>query len=864
MMDWTGSQAASGTVGALVRARAEAQGDGIFALFSSEPPLTWRDLDRRSDALAARLEGQGIGCGARVALLSGAGPLQLLALVACWKLGVLLSPVDRFINPQAFATLLAQFDPQTVLFGPGVAEVDTLADIVDRGGRPVIHLAGLDLGAGSPSPREIQADAPALALYTSGSTGVPKGVLHSQASLLHGARFQSQAQQVGPCDRVLCVLPLSHMNGLVTTFLSPLLTGGSVVYLQEEFNPATVLRLIDLHGCTWFSAVPTHYTLLVSPPVPLEPGSLKTLRFCRSASAPLPGRILETFEAHYGVPIIETMGTTESAGQIFANPMPPLRHKANAVGLPFGLDVRLVDQAGRACAPGEAGEMQVRGPAMMLGYLDDAAETAKAFDGPWFKTGDIAAVDEDGYWFIKGRIKDIAVFCGINVSLRQIETDIHRGGWVLDVACVGVPHPIFGEVVTIYAIPRSADDDLEAMGRHLTKAAVPNLPSPQALLDVRFVDRFPRSGAGKVLKGRLAEIPELFRLGRTVSMDPRRMLADLFDMPVEDIADDLAMGMIPRWDSLGYVSLIAMVETALDRHLEAAEIVALTSLKGLTAVLEGKPVASDGPPPAVGHRDAASQAVRDCVSRLVDAGYGSTSVTYAIVGYEFCREQGVVSPEALIDGLLDALPSDRNLVMNTFTWRFCRGEPYDSRRTACEVGLVNELFRRRPDVVRSHHPIYSYAVLGPDRDELAAHPGPTCWGEGSVTLRLLEREDVTVVTYGLPPLPGHGDSLLRANPTIHALEQMFRVPYRYFKTFTGLADFTGAPQPYATSMYVRYLDRPVDNSWLPIYRLMLSRGLGHACPEERLFVYDNAAVREIGRELLDENPLALFVERYIK
>ena len=298
----------------------------------------------------------------------------------------------------------------------------------------------------------------ALCIFTSGSTGVPKGVVLSHRNLVEGARNVIAGKGLDHSDRVLCVLPMSHLNGLATTFVTPLVSGGSVVYLQGAFDPARALQLIDEHGCTWFSAVPTQYAYLTRPLVPREQCSLKTLRFCRSASAPLAVAVRREFEEHYGVPIIETMGMTETSGQIFCNPMPPREPRAGSVGLPVRFEVRIVGENGSVCGVDQIGEIQVRGPAVMLGYLDNPEETARAFDGEWLRSGDLGSFDRDGFYHIRGRIKDIAIFSGVNISLRTIEASIQEARLCDDIACVGVPDYFFGETVVAYVIPGAAGE----------------------------------------------------------------------------------------------------------------------------------------------------------------------------------------------------------------------------------------------------------------------------------------------------------------------------------------------------------------------------------------------------------------------
>jgi aminoglycoside N3'-acetyltransferase len=245
-----------------------------------------------------------------------------------------------------------------------------------------------------------------------------------------------------------------------------------------------------------------------------------------------------------------------------------------------------------------------------------------------------------------------------------------------------------------------------------------------------------------------------------------------------------------------------------------------------------------------------SKPVREIVHRLLDFGYASNRVNYLIISFDYCVLKGALDVEDLIDNLIDVIPSDSNLVMNTFTWKFCSGDNYHSLNSRCEVGLINDLFRRRNGVVRSNHPIYSYAFLGPDAEDLALQNCQTCWGEGSVTLRLLRRDDVHVVTYGLLPLSG---SLLRANPSLHALEERFKVPYRYFKTFKGMVDFGSGYHPYLTKMYVRPLNTPFENTWRPLSEILEARKLAVYNQTDRIYSYMNNDLFHIGIELLSEN-----------
>lgn len=508
------------TVIELFEDRARHRGSEPLALFSDAGPLTASDLLRLADRAASRLLNEGIAGASRVFLLFRTGPRLLASFVACWRIGAIACPVDAAIHPAELARLARRFGPAMVLIDPALADRTALTSAVREAGAPALSAdveawPAADVAAAFPGPGD-----GAACIFTSGSTGSPKGVLLSHANLLNGARNVITAKQVGVDDRVLCVLPLSHVNGLVTTFLTPVMSGGSVVFLQRPFEARQTLTLIDRHRCTWFSGVPTHYALMMRPPLPRDGWSLASLRFCRSASAPLPPRLLQDFEEHYGVPIIDTMGMTEAAGQIFSNPLPPETRKAGSVGRPVGFDARVVRDDGGVAGPDEVGELQVRGPALMIGYLDDPEETAAALTNGWLKSGDLARRDSDDSYTLVGRKKDTAIFSGTNISLRALDRALEEPGLVREAACVGEEHPIFGELVVVYAVPNGSDDFSRLVVR-LSEAVYPLLPNRRALGDVRLVERIPRSSAGKVLKNQLREVEPIWP-GRRAETAPSR------------------------------------------------------------------------------------------------------------------------------------------------------------------------------------------------------------------------------------------------------------------------------------------------------------------------------------------------------
>jgi sulfoacetate-CoA ligase len=297
----------------------------------------------------------------------------------------------------------------------------------------------------------------------------------------------------------LCVLPAFHINGLVVTTLAPLLSGGEVV-MPRRFDPERFWPLVAAHGVTWFSAVPTILSLLLSRPAP-PAGEARTLRFARSASAPLPVAVLEEFEARFGVPVIESLGMSEAAGQVTSNPLPPALRKPGSVGRAFGNEVRVVDERGRPLPPGALGEVAVRGESVFGGYLGGVAPEALR-DG-WLLSGDLGYLDRDGYLFLTGRRKELINRAGEKIAPREVEEVLHLRPEI-EIACVvGVPDPLYGEEVVAFVELRPGRifdaDAIAAFCRgHLAR-----FKTPKRIFQLH---EWPRGPNGKVQRRRLLDV----------------------------------------------------------------------------------------------------------------------------------------------------------------------------------------------------------------------------------------------------------------------------------------------------------------------------------------------------------------------
>jgi acyl-CoA synthetase (AMP-forming)/AMP-acid ligase II len=256
------------------------------------------------------------------------------------------------------------------------------------------------------------------------------------------------------------------------------------------------------HGCTWINCVPTIIAYLVNGSDPQEQGlDIRRVRFCRSASAPLPPSQHRAFEQKFGIGVIETMGLTETAAPCFTNPLNPAKRKIGSPGQAFGNEARIVDADGVTLPPGETGEILVRGPNVMKGYYKDAEETAKVLSSNgWLHTGDLGHMDEDGFVFVTGRIKELIIKGGENIAPREIDEALLRHPAILEAAAVGIPDESYGQEIMACIVikpgARCTEDELRAFCRKELGV----YKSPKIF---RFVEELPKGPSGKVQRLKL-------------------------------------------------------------------------------------------------------------------------------------------------------------------------------------------------------------------------------------------------------------------------------------------------------------------------------------------------------------------------
>ncbi len=307
-----------------------------------------------------------------------------------------------------------------------------------------------------------------------------------------------RALEVGPADRCLLILPLFHVNGIVVSTLVPLLAGASVV-IADRFRPETFFDVVERERPTFFSAVPTIYAMLVALPDEVRPDT-SSLRFGVCGAAPASAELLTRFEARYGFPLVEGYGLSEGTCASTINPVAGLR-RAGTVGLPFpGQEIRIVDTDGNEVPPGVDGEVVVRGPNVMRGYLGRPEETAKVIVDGWLHTGDVGRLDADGYLTLVGRSKDMIIRGGENIYPKEIEDVLVGDPSVLEAAVIGVPDEKWGEVVVAYVQPRPGQTVDPTALQELCAHSLTGFKRPTAFF---VVEAIPRNAVGKMDKASL-------------------------------------------------------------------------------------------------------------------------------------------------------------------------------------------------------------------------------------------------------------------------------------------------------------------------------------------------------------------------
>jgi long-chain acyl-CoA synthetase len=473
-----------------------------------EAVLTYGDLARIGTELGAFLAQQGIAPGTVVSFMLPNGVAAASIFLGAMYAGYIIAPVNLLAQDTQLEYTLAHSGTRLIFAAPEF--VDRMRALLRRTSHPaLVHATGADrLELPQEPPAALAAvdpHTPAMLMYTSGTTGEPKGVLLSHWNLIYAGRVVAEALALRAEDRVLSSLPLYHINGQSIATVSPVVSGGSIV-MPHRFSASQWWPLVERYRPTWLNMVPTIIAYLLNGPelTPSQAEACRALRFGRSASAPLPLEQHRAFEARFGISVIEAMGLTETASIAFANPLDPKKRKYGSAGVPLGVEARVVAADGAVLGAGEQGEIELRGEAVMTGYYRNAELTAQTLspDG-WLATGDLGYRDEDGFYFITGRLKELIIKGGENIAPREIDEALLRHPAVLEAAAVGIPDEIYGQEILACVVLKPGVSCDEAELRAHCRAQLGRYKTPREL---RFVAALPKGPSGKVQRLKLAAL----------------------------------------------------------------------------------------------------------------------------------------------------------------------------------------------------------------------------------------------------------------------------------------------------------------------------------------------------------------------
>jgi oxalate---CoA ligase len=455
------------------------------------------------DRLASELRGLGLGSGDRIAIVLPNGPEMVFALLAAMAVGC-AAPLNPKYREDEFRFYLDDLDAAALLAFEGSADEARAATpdktiVIDvRSDRGAVELVadGAATSTRAPSARP-GVDDQALVLHTSGTTSRPKIVPLRQRNLAASARNIARSLELTERDRALAVMPLFHIHGIMASTLAPLSAGAAVI-ATTGFDAFKFHRWVAALQPTYYTAVPTMHQMVLA-----RAGDRGTtsLRFVRSSSASLPGSVLDGLHDLFDVPVIEAYGMTEASHQMTCNPLPPRSTKPGSVGIPTGIEVAILDQAGNELAPGTRGEVSIKGPSVVDGYENNPTANAAAFTNGWFRTGDEGMLDDDGYLFLTGRLKEQINRGGEKISPLEIDDVVLRHPDVAEAVTFAIPHEKLGEDVGLAAVRVAGSELSEKELRDYLSAQLTAFKVPRTIV---FVDEIPKGATGKIQRIGLA------------------------------------------------------------------------------------------------------------------------------------------------------------------------------------------------------------------------------------------------------------------------------------------------------------------------------------------------------------------------
>jgi long-chain acyl-CoA synthetase len=458
-------------------------------------------MDKRVSLGAGGLSSLGIASQDRVAILMHNCPEYIFTYFSVLRAGGIAVPLNTFLTPDEIVYILIDSGSKLLVYS------ETFSSNVEKIKTSIPHLKAVvfeEIPQKSAQPYEGSDEDIAVLLYTSGTTGFPKGVMLTDKNLISNADASNKVMRLSPKDRILLFLPLFHAFSFTVCVILPVLSGATIVLLRSVKPFSKVLSSIVSDRISFFVAIPTIYKILSRKKMSLFLRIIFRLitkiRACVSGASALPENIISDFEKKFHLPLIEGYGLTEASPVVAVNPLYGKR-KPSSVGPPIpGVEAAVIDEDGKKLPAGATGELIVRGVNVMKGYYNKREETNQVLKDEWLHTGDMARVDEDGYIFIVDRKKDLIIVDGMNIYPREVEDIIMQNQSVEECAMVGVPGDSGTEITTLF-LKIKADSPLDEKDViSLLKGRIAQYKIPKRIV---FLEDFPKTATSKIKKTEL-------------------------------------------------------------------------------------------------------------------------------------------------------------------------------------------------------------------------------------------------------------------------------------------------------------------------------------------------------------------------
>lgn len=546
----------------LIKKQAQKTPDALAIAAPGRPPMTYGGLLEQIKTVVAVLNATGISKNERVAIVLPNGPemaVSFLAISAC----AAAAPLNPSYRANEFGFYLKDLNAKALVVQKDVGSLATA--VANAQNIPILGLSfkpeepagyfkleGNCISEPINNGMALESDT-ALVLHTSGTTSRPKIVPLTQNNLCISARNIAESLALTGRDRCLNVMPLFHIHGLIGALLSTLSTGGSVVCSPGFSGPDFFTWLNRFHP-TWYTAVPTmHQAILAHASFHTDIIEKCSLRFVRSCSSPLPPSVFNDLESTLKVPVIESYGMTEASHQMAGNPLPPGIRKIGSVGLPTGVEIGIMDEAGGFVPGGVIGEIVIRGANVTPGYENNLKANESSFTDGWFRTGDQGYMDADGYLFLTGRIKEIINRGGEKIAPREVDEALMTHPAVAQAVTFAVPHPTIGEDVAAAIILREEGTATEKDLREYAFSKLADFKVPSKLI---FVDEIPKGPTGKLQRIGLGE--KLAAKLKTDFVAPRNEIEEALAGIWKEVLNRGQVGIYDNYFYLGGDSLLAV------------------------------------------------------------------------------------------------------------------------------------------------------------------------------------------------------------------------------------------------------------------------------------------------------------------